>query len=148
MSSGPSYHSSTHRPETLGGSDPLQPYGFYEIKLVADDETLGAGDGAFYFAIPADLDGTSLVYAQAFVSDTGGDVVIQIHNVNTATDMLSTRITIDSGDFVSDPDSSVPSVISAPPASTVSTGDLVRIDVDSAGGGVKGGGVMLAFAIV
>ena len=38
--SGPNYHAWTHRPKQLGGSDPLQPYGFYEVKLFADRDAL------------------------------------------------------------------------------------------------------------
>lgn len=156
MSSGPSYHASTHRPELLGGSDPLQPYGFYEIKIFADRNALdgdlpdsaivvSAGDGKFYFPIPADLDGTSLVYAAAGVS-ASGDVTVQIHNATQSFDYLSTPITIDAGEFFSYPDSAVAPVVDNHPVNE--TGDRVRIDVDDADGDAEGLAVMLAFAII
>lgn len=156
MSSGPSYHASTHKPDLLGGSDPLQPYGFYEIKVFADRDALdgnlpdaaivvSTGDGKFVFAIPSDLDGTSLVHAAAAVSVTGV-VIVQIRNVTQAYDFLSTPITFTFGDFTSYT-SSTQTVIDDPHP-VVATGDLISIDVDSADGNAEGLAAMLAFAII
>ena len=151
MSSGPSYHSSTHRPETLGGTDPLQPYGFYEIAVFGQDETLEAGDNAFSFPIPHDLDGTRLVYAAAGVTVDGSGTQVMIHNcgqdpTGSGSDMLSTVITIDPNEWASDPYATTQPVINQS-TNDVAVGDWVRIDVDTAGG-AQGLRVMLAFGIV
>ncbi len=148
---GPAYHAHTHRPERLGGSDPLQPYGFYEIAVFGQDEPVDTGDNAFSFPIPEDLDGTTLVYAAAGVTVDGSGTTVMIHNcgtdpTGTGSDMLSTAITVDSGEWASDPYAATQPVINEA-TSLVSTGDWVRIDVDAAGGAF-GLRVMLAFAIV
>lgn len=149
------YHGWNHRRAQLGGTDPRPHEAFHEIKVFGDkefDPPVEAGDGAFYWAIQEDIGWPKLVllHAQAYVStvSSGGDIVVQIHNVTTAVDMLATRITIDAGDFTSYQSAtpSVPDYSGTPPNNEVSTGDLLRIDVDSAGTAAKGLGVMVRFA--
>ena len=119
------------------------PPGFYEIKVFADDQLVTTGDGKFYFAIPEDLDEYWLYRANAFLSTVGGGITqVQIRNTTTGLDMLSTRIQIDAGEVTSYSGTpGVPNVAN----SQVSTADLLRIDVDSAGSGSMGLGVMLRF---
>lgn len=122
------------------------------IKVFSDrpeDPVVEAGDGAFYFAIQDDLDKLVLRRAEAFVSteSSGGDIIVQFHNVVAAADMLSSRVQIDEGDFTSYT-SAAPSQADetgTPPNNEVSTGDLIRIDVDSGGTLAKGLGVLLWF---
>lgn len=114
-----------------------------------DDPVVATGDGAFYFAIQDDLDKLVLRRAEAFVStvSAGGDIILQFHNVVVAVDMMSDRVQIDEGDFTSYT-SGAPSQVDetgTPPNNEVSTGDLIRIDVDSAGTVAKGLGVLLWF---
>lgn len=154
--SGPNYHAWTHRPKQLGGSDPLQPYGFYEVKLFADRDALDGtlpdsaivvseGTGKMVIWIPEWLDRTSLVYAAAGVS-LAGDVTVQVSNLTQSYDFLTTIIEI-SGDYFSYPVSGAEPVIDddQPP---VATGDRIGFEVVSADGTAEGLGVMVAFAIV
>mgnify|MGYP001317617677 FL=1 len=117
----------------------------YEIKVVSDLDLVTTGDSQFVFAIPSDVGDSELVDAQAFVStaSSSGKPTVQIRNVTLATDMLSTKITIDVSEFTSY-SAAVPSVVNAANG-VVATGDLIAIDVDVAGTGAKGLGVILVF---
>lgn len=148
------YHGGTHRPKLFGGTDPLRPLGYYEIKVFADANALDGllpaqatdvvtGDGKFIFAIPEDLHGTDLVRAHAFITTAGSLVQVQIRNVTQGHDMLSTKVSIDAGDFTSYASATPPVVNQA--NAEVEEGDLIAIDVDAAGGGAQGLGVMLVF---
>ena len=84
-------------------------------------------------------------YVRAFVSTVGGgDIVVQVRNVTQAHDFLTTRVTIDSGDFTS-LTSGTPAAINMANA-VVADGDLIAIDVDDDGGGdAEGLGVNVGF---
>ena len=113
----------------------------YEIKVVADIDSVASGNGLFILAVPADLDANYLIAAEAFVTTAGtGVTTIQIRKVGVG-DLLSTPITIDSGEFTSYT-AATPSV----PAygfNEVSTGDLLAVDVSAAASGSRGLGVIL-----
>ncbi len=139
---GPNYHGWTH----ANSIDPIK-LGRFEIKVTADDgDPLATGDGQFIFAIPSDLDKANLVEAQAYVTtvSSSGLPTVQIRNVTQAADMLSTKITIDASEFTSYT-AATPSVVDTA-NDDVATGDLVAIDVDVAGTGAKGLGVILVFS--
>lgn len=125
---------------------PLVGGGTIHAKIISDGSVLATGDGQFIFAISDDLDGLSLVDADAYVTtvSSSGTPTIQIRNVTDAVDMLSTRITIDASEFTSYT-AAAPPVINVGNAQ-VTTGDLVAIDVDVAGTGARGLGVILSFA--
>lgn len=140
-------HGWTHAPN---GADSIEAA--YEIKVFADENHPAAvltpevaevvvGDGLFIFAIPRDVAGCYLREAEAFVSVVGG-VTVQIRNITQAVDLLSTKITIDGGEFTSYT-AAVPSVVNVD-VSQVELGDLLAIDVDAAGA-AKGLGVILNF---
>lgn len=135
-------HGHRHRP---GGSDPIPKGAAYEIKVFSDEDAATTGDGKFKFAIPADLDGVKLTDAQAFVTtaSSSGLVTVQIRNVTAAADMLTTRVTIDASEKTSYT-AATPRVIDAAHA-TVAKADEISIDVDAAGTGAKGLGVILVF---
>ena len=121
----------------------------FDIKIFADTTALATGDGKFVFAIPDDLDGTDLSAAAAYVTtnSSSGAVTVQIRNVSRSVDMLSTRVTIDSGEPTSYT-AATPSVVDttgSPANNSVSTGNLIAVDVDTAGTGAKGLGVILTF---
>ena len=82
-------------PDGLAGSN----FGIrYVSAVVVDFGTATAtGDGKFYFHIPPAMDGMNLVYvhAEVITAGTTGTTDIQIHNVDNALDMLSTKLTID-----------------------------------------------------
>lgn len=83
-------------------------------------------DGVHYFLIPTKYNGMNLVsyVARVITAGTTGDMLIQIHNVTTAVDIFSTRITIASGALVA----------SAGTINTsndhMATGNLLRVDID------------------
>lgn len=138
----PAHGRGAHGPN---GPDPIPAK--FEIKLFGDDEDLSTGDGRFYLDIDDDLGGTFLRYVRAFVSTAGSSAtIIQLHNVDAAVDMLSTRVTIDSSEKSSR--TATPYVIDqtgTPPNNYVEAGQQVRIDIDSAGTGAKGLGISLHF---
>jgi len=101
------------------------------VKCVADGIAPYTGNGITHVVIPSTLNGKKLYTANAHVYTvgTGGSITnVQIHNLTTGYDMLSTPITID----LNEKDSSTaatPSVTSS--NNTISTGDVIRIDVDA-----------------
>ena len=139
----PAKHGRDHLPAS---EDPIPAV--YEIKVFADDDTVTAGDGAFIFCIPRDVGGTFLREADGFVTTVGSTFTrVQLRNITQANnDMLATRIRIDASEFTSFT-SSEPTVVDYedPARNYVFTGDLVAIDVDAAGTGAMGLGVMLTF---
>lgn len=140
--------------------------GHYEIKLFADDEAVTVGDGRFIFAIPFNLTQARLKYVNAYVTTTGtGVTTVQIFNLGSvadpaAFDMLTTPITIDSGEKDSET-AATPWEIAGqevPPLTTsyaqygfpyadntVFFKQQLRIDIDTAGAGAMGLGINLGF---
>ena len=102
--------------------------------LVFDDSAdvvVGDGAGDVFFRVPSSLDGWNLVEVAASVQTSGttGTTDIQIRNVTQAADMLTTKITIDSGET----DSSTAAAAAVIDAANddVATADQLRIDVDA-----------------
>lgn len=101
------------------------------VKCVADGIGPTVGNGITHVTIPSSLNSKNLTNAEAHVYTvgSGGSITnVQIHNLTTGYDILSTPITID----LSENDSSTaatPHVIG--PNNEVSTGDVIRIDVDA-----------------
>jgi len=152
----PSMHGWTHRPKSRGGTDPVFLPGYYSIKVFADRGALdgnlsdtaivvSTGDGKFIWEIPTQLDGTRLSFVRIFVSLAGSDdLLVQLHNITQAVDMLTTRAKIDAGDLSSK--TSVTPVVIDATNDLVADGDQIRIDVDSDGGGdAEGLGVIAGF---
>lgn len=102
-----------------------------QVVAVEYSTDTSTGDGKAYFHIPASLNGMNLttVHAEVITAGTTGTTDIQIHNVTDAVDMLSTKITIDSGETGSDT-AVTPAVINTA-NDDVATNDLIRIDVDA-----------------
>lgn len=149
---GPNYHGWTHRLRSEGGTDPIYeewPGGAgapqFDIKVLTDYQTLSTGDGQFIFAIPLDLNGMNLTSVAAYVTtvSSSGIPTIQIRNVTQAADMLTTKITIDASEFTSYTAATAAVIDTA--NDDVATGDLIAVDVDVAGTGAKGLGVILGF---
>lgn len=139
----PIIHGRDHAP---GGADPIpaSTVAQFDIKIVDDSTALTTGDGKFIFAVPSDLDGGTLSAVAAYVTtvSSSGAPNIQVRNITTGFDMLSTAITIDVSEFTSYT-AATPAVIDGS-HDTVSTGDLIAVDVDAAGAGAKGLGVILS----
>jgi hypothetical protein len=104
--------------------------------------TVGNNAGGWFLVIPEDLGGSTLASCAAGVYTPGTGELIQVRNVTQAVDMLTTRISIDNAENTSYT-AAAPPVID-PANSTVATGDIIVVDVDTAGGAV-GLDIILAF---
>lgn len=140
----PAKHGRDHTP---GGEDPIPLPGeaVYSIKVFRDDIEVATGDGRFIFEVPEDLDGASLIRVEGYVTtvSSSGGLTVQVRNITQAHDMLSTGITIDVSELNSKDASSQPAVNGS--NATVAWGDQIAVDVDNAGSGAKGLGVILFF---
>lgn len=107
----------------------------YEVPIqatIVDYTTdIATGDGQYYFRVPSRLNGMNLtaVHAEVITAGTTGTTDIQIHNVTDAVDMLSTKLTIDSGETGSD--TAVTAAVINTSNDDVATNDLLRVDVDA-----------------
>jgi hypothetical protein len=132
-------------PDGLAGSD----YGkrLMEIKVMDDVTVVTTGDGKIIFCIPSCLNGFNLVAAHAFVTtvSSSGLPTVSLLNVTDSVDMLSTNITIDANEYTSYTAATSPVIDTA--HDDVATGDLIEINVDVAGTGAKGLGVILSFQL-
>lgn len=93
--------------------------------------SVSTGNGKMYIHIDSRVGGMTLVDVEAFVITAGttGTLDIQIANVTQAVDMLTTKLTIDSGETDSIT-ANIPAVIDTPNA-TVTLNDILRIDIDA-----------------
>lgn len=115
-------------PDAIAGSN----LGIRLVELLAgSDYTSDAatGDGQAYFVIPAAFNGMNLVYVhgKAITAGTTGTALVQVRNVTQTADMLTTRITYESGQ--TNAGTSTAAVIDAS-NDDVATADLIAIDVD------------------
>ena len=99
------------------------------VKCVADGIAPTTGNGITHFVVPSTLNNKNLYSAQAHVytAGTGSTTTVQLHNLTDGQDMLSTAITIDSGEKDSST-AATPSVVGN--YGGISTADVIRIDVD------------------
>ena len=116
-------------PDAFAGSNA----GIRYLQLTCFDYTTdtATGDGKGYFHIPAGLDGMDLieVHAQVITAGTTNTTDIQIHNLTQTADMLSTVITIDTGETGSDTAAAAAVIDTA--EDDIAENDLIRIDVDA-----------------
>ena len=118
------------------------------IQIQEGGTELATGDGQGYFMVPAELNGMNLVAVRGAVVTAGttGTTDFQIHNVTDAADMLSTKLTIDSGETSSQTAATAPVIDGA--ADDVATGDVLRIDVDAVSTTApEGGFITLTFRL-
>jgi hypothetical protein len=119
----------TVTPDALAGSYA----GTKGIGLVIVDFTtdVATGDGKMYFHVPVSMSGMNLVtvHAEVITAGTTNTTDIQVHNLTQSTDMLSTVITIDSGETGSD--TAATAAVIDTGNDDVITNDLLRIDVDA-----------------
>lgn len=120
----------------------------YHIKVVADTQTIATGDGRFIWAVPQDLVSHMLTDVEMDVTtvSSSGIVQVQLRNVTQAVDMLTTRVQVDANEFHSKDAATQPVVNTA--NADVQHGDRIAIDIDAAGTGAKGLGVVLTFGPV
>lgn len=102
-----------------------------QIPCFAAGTSTATGDGKAFFEVPEELNGMNLTGCGAFVYTAGttNTTDVQIRNVTDSQDMLSTKITIDSGE-TSSRTAATAAVINAS-YDDVATGDRIAIDVDA-----------------
>jgi len=118
-----------------------------EVKVFDDATAVTTGDGKAIICIPESMNGMNLVQAEAYCTtvSSSGNPAIALRNVTDTTNPLSTDITIDATEFTSYT-AATRSVVNAT-YDDVATGDRIAIDVDTAGTGTKGLGVILTFQL-
>jgi hypothetical protein len=119
------------------------------LKIFSDTTAVATGNDARRFVVTDDLGGTRLRSAHATVTtvSSSGLVTVQVHNLTNTDDLLSTVTTIDSGETNSY-SAATPHVVNdtgTPPINYITRGDVLRIDVDTAGTGAMGLEVLLEF---
>ena len=117
---------------TSNGSIPVWAAFYrYVTALLNVSAALQTGDDAFRFRIPAALNGWNMSTVAMSRKSGTGVLTVQIRNVSTALDILSTKLTVDSGETDSST-AATPAVINTA-RDDVSTGQQIAIDVDDAG---------------
>jgi hypothetical protein len=101
------------------------------IEIVPATDDVVVGDGVAYFSMPLTINGYVLerVHARVITAGVTGTTDIQIANATLAVDVLSTKLTIDSGETGSDT-AAIPAVINLANDNAI-TDQLWRIDVDA-----------------
>lgn len=111
----------------------IRPTRYAVIEIFAPDTEWSVGDGKKTIPIPPDVHGMNLVYTHACIPDQGaagttGTGSIQIRNVTDSVDMLSTKLTIDSGEVGSD--TAATAYVIDTTKDDVAVNDRIAIDVD------------------
>jgi hypothetical protein len=101
-----------------------------QFPVVGPLTSLAVGDGKAYLVVPSSIGGMNLVgaHARVITAGTTGLLTIQVRNVTQAADMLSTRVTVDSGETGSDT-AATPAVVDTS-NDDVAAYDLLAIDID------------------
>ena len=103
----------------------------YQSWLLNTDLALNTGDDAVRFRIPAALNGWNIATVAASRKSGTGVLTIQIRNVTDAVDILTTKLTVDSGE--TDSSTAAAAAVINTAVDDVATGDQFAIDVDVAG---------------
>lgn len=121
------------------------PLTFIHVKSVSDTTTMTVGDDKRRWTVIDELDGQFLRSAHITVTtaSSSGIVTVQIHNIQDAADLLSTKVTIDANERTSY--TAVTDQVVNTLVNQVAVGDVLRIDVDVAGTGAKGLEVIFEF---
>jgi len=116
-------------PDGLAGS----VYGEKIIGMIVFDfgTDTATGDGKFYFHVPSTLNGFNIVevHAEVVTAGTTNTTDIQLANATQAADILSTKLTIDSGQTGSDTAGTAAVIDTA--QDDLQTNDVIRVDVDA-----------------
>ena len=115
------------------------------IKILPDGIPTYVGNGISAFTIPLALNGLVLsatagdLGAHVYTAGVTGTTDIMLHNLTNAQDMLSTVITIDSGETDSSTAAAAPVVNTS--NNTVATADVIRFDIDAVSSGTAANGL-------
>jgi hypothetical protein len=115
------------------------------MKIYNEASAISAGDGAMYFAIPNSLNGKDLISCggHLYTAATSGVVEVMLHNVESAVDMLSSKMTWDATE--KDTSTATSAAVINTSADGVLTGESIRVDIDSAASGAKGMELRMTF---
>lgn len=114
------------------GSAPLWVDGTRYIPVYLNsDVALTVGDYQGWFMIPPALNGWNITFVGAMRRSGTGVPAFQLRNVTDAVDVLSTKVTIDSGEVTSGTAATAPVIDTT--KDDVATYDIFAVDVDVAG---------------
>ena len=101
------------------------PFSFTTAATVAD--------GHFYWHVPAQLDGLSLVeiHAEVITAGTTNTQDMEIYNITDSVDMLATTLTIDTTPDTGSDQAATPAVIASDGKEIVAENDVLRLDIDA-----------------
>lgn len=134
-------------PDGLAGSD----FGTktIQVELVASDTSVVVGDavGGWFFWVPASLNGWDIVGAAAAVTTAGttGTLDIQLRNATQTADILSTKLTIDSGE--TDSSTAATAAVIDAAQDDLTTGDKIYVDVDAVHSGTAPQGLVVQLTL-
>ncbi len=119
----------------------------FNIMPFAASQTISTGNGQLGFVVPADMDGMDIVDCVATFTGSVGTVTnieIQIRRVRggSATDVLSTKLTIDATEW-SSIDATTPHGINGG-SDDLLEGDVIFVDIDAVGSGSAGEGLSVS----
>ncbi len=102
-----------------------------ELEVVASGSNTSTGDAKRFFRVPKELDGFNLVDVAAVVYTAGttNTTDIQIRNKTQTADMLSTKLTIDSGE--TDSATAATAAVIDTSNDDVAWKDVIAIDIDA-----------------
>ena len=128
-------------PDSFNGSNHgLVPVEFAYISGASPE----VGNGAAYVTIPARMNGMDIVAVEAeFTGDvaTGSVTTIMLHNATSAADILSTALTVDASERSSA--TAVTAAVINTSEDDLTTGDLIRLDIDGIGSTTAGTGLVV-----
>jgi hypothetical protein len=102
------------------------------IKAIPDANDTYVGDGITAVTIPATFDGLYLysIGGHVYTAGTGATTDVQLYNLTTAVDVLSTKLTIDAGETDSSTAATSVVINTSGDTNRVYTATVLRIDVD------------------
>jgi len=105
------------------------------IKALPDSDDTYVGDGITAITIPDTFDGLYLysIGGHVYTAGTGSTTDIQLYNLTTAVDVLSTKLTIDAGETDSSTASTAVVINSSGSINRVYTATVLRVDIDQIG---------------
>ena len=111
------------------------------IKALPDADDTYVGDGITAVTIPSTFDGLNLysIGGHVYTAGAGSTTDVQLHNLTTAADVLSTKLTIDAGELDSST-AATPAVINTS-VNSVYTATVLRVDVDQIASGTAAKGL-------
>ena len=106
---------------------------YYQLVVVPFDTDVSVGDGKHYFYLPDSLVGSKLAEVSAAVATAGvtGTMTVQVNNTNEGVNMLSTALTIDTGELTTGTAATPPVIDTVFDHRTVAAGWIIRIDIDA-----------------